>query len=111
MGGLSIGQLLRGRFLDEYSRGSNSGDLTRNQIFGSGDSKSLGFVGRADEKLMEFLKLESAIRKIALTLYLGRWQSRARVKSVRRLHLRHSRPLSAGSTVNGGLFIQTTRNT
>ena len=31
---------------------------------------------------MEFLKLESAIRKIALTLYLGRWQSRARVKSV-----------------------------
>jgi hypothetical protein len=35
---------------------------------------------------MEFLKLESAIRKIALTLYLGRWQSRARVKSVGRLH-------------------------
>jgi hypothetical protein len=36
--------------------------------------------------LTEFLELESAIRKIALTLYLGRWQSRARVKSVGRLH-------------------------
>lgn len=48
------------------------------------DPKTLGFVGRADEKLTEFL--ESAIRKIALTLYLGRWQSRTRVKSVGRLH-------------------------
>jgi hypothetical protein len=43
------------------------------------------FVVHADEKLTGFLELESAIRKIALTLYLGRWQSRARVKSVRRL--------------------------
>lgn len=42
VGGLSIGQLLRGRFLDEYSRGSNSGDLTRKQIVGSRDSKSVG---------------------------------------------------------------------
>jgi hypothetical protein len=32
VGGLSIGQLLRGRFLDEYSRDSNSGDLTRKQV-------------------------------------------------------------------------------
>ena len=54
---------------------------------------------------MEFLKLESAIRKIALTLYLGCWQSRARVKSVWRLY-REGTPdsLSAGSTVNGGLL-------
>jgi hypothetical protein len=44
------------------------------------------FVVRADEKLAEFLKLKSAIRKMALTLYLGRWQSRARVKFVGRLH-------------------------
>ena len=38
------------------------------------------------EKLTGFLKCESAIRRIALTLYPGRWQSRARVKSVGRLH-------------------------
>lgn len=44
------------------------------------------FVVPADEKLAAFLELESAISKIALTLYLGRWQSRARVKSVGRLH-------------------------
>ncbi len=44
------------------------------------------FVVPADEKLAEFLELESAICKIALTLHLGRWQSRARVKSVGRLH-------------------------
>jgi hypothetical protein len=39
----------------------------------------------SSRRLKRFLQLESAIRKIALTLYLGRWQSRARVKSVRRL--------------------------
>ena len=51
-----------------------------------GDSKTLDFVVHAAEKVPAFPKLESAIRKIALTLYLRRWQSRARVKSVGCLH-------------------------
>ena len=38
------------------------------------------------EQLMGFLNWEWAIRRIELTPYLGRWQSRARVKSVGRLH-------------------------
>jgi hypothetical protein len=43
------------------------------------------FIVRADELLTAFVELESAIGKIALTLSVGGWQSRARVKSVGRL--------------------------
>jgi hypothetical protein len=61
---------------------TNDGNVTNSAHRSDGNH----FVVHADEKLMGFLQLEPAIPKIALTLYLGRCQSRSRVKSVRRLH-------------------------
>jgi hypothetical protein len=61
------------------------------------------FFVHAAEKLTEFLELESAIRKIALTLYLRRWQSRGRVKSVGRGDPEvHPTLFLQGSTVDDG---------
>ena len=52
---------------------------------------------------VQFLELESAIRKIALTLYLRRWQSRGRVKSIGRGDPEvHPTLFLQGSTVDDG---------
>jgi hypothetical protein len=54
-------------------------------LTGRGDGKQ--FVAHAGEKLTAFLELESAIRKIALTLSAGRAESRPRHSVVQRVIL------------------------
>src|SRR4029077_11738958 len=69
-----------------YAFRSKSCDLKSVGCRFTHDSKSLSFVGRANEKLVEYVKLETGDPQNSIDTLSRSLQSRARVRSVWRLH-------------------------